>query len=244
MHGSLLLLDTRADSYVPPAARMALLLFYVLWGYLAEKRPALFIKLVYPVSAVLVLFLFSIIMVARSAVPALGVIIGIATSIIHFAIFGSIPFVILSFRSNPRWFYLFTCINNVCVSVSMVLAGLGAAAQISTILVVLISVLCVCILLLLLRGVETSVGPAASSAPYEAELMLAPDARNSRLRATGLTRREAEVAELLYQGKTRADIASTLCVAPITVDNHITKIYAKLGVKSLGAFFVKINQMI
>lgn len=57
-----------------------------------------------------------------------------------------------------------------------------------------------------------------------------PDA--TRLRELGLTRREAEVLELVAIGRTNAQIADVLVVSPATVRKHLEKIYAKLGVHS------------
>ena len=48
----------------------------------------------------------------------------------------------------------------------------------------------------------------------------------------GLSRREAEVFELLRRGYTARSIADTLCVAESTVQSHAKRIYGKLGVHS------------
>jgi DNA-binding CsgD family transcriptional regulator len=45
-----------------------------------------------------------------------------------------------------------------------------------------------------------------------------------------LTRREREIAELVAEGKTNAEIAAALWVAPGTVKKHLDNIYAKIGV--------------
>jgi DNA-binding CsgD family transcriptional regulator len=45
-----------------------------------------------------------------------------------------------------------------------------------------------------------------------------------------LTRRERQIAELLGEGLTNAEIAATLWVAPSTVKKHLEHIYAKTGV--------------
>jgi DNA-binding CsgD family transcriptional regulator len=50
--------------------------------------------------------------------------------------------------------------------------------------------------------------------------------------AAGLTVREAEVARLVAGGASNAGIAATLSVTEATVKAHLTKIYAKLGVRS------------
>lgn len=45
-----------------------------------------------------------------------------------------------------------------------------------------------------------------------------------------LTPREREIVELVAQGKTNAEIASALWVAPSTVKKHLENVYEKLGV--------------
>ena len=54
----------------------------------------------------------------------------------------------------------------------------------------------------------------------------------TRSHGAGLTAREAEVAGLLADGLTNADIAERLVVSPKTVDHHVTAVLAKLGVKN------------
>ena len=45
-----------------------------------------------------------------------------------------------------------------------------------------------------------------------------------------LTGREAEVLDLVSRGATNAEIASALCVSQRTVEGHLSRIFAKLGV--------------
>lgn len=45
-----------------------------------------------------------------------------------------------------------------------------------------------------------------------------------------LTRREREIVELVAEGKTNAEIAATLWVAPSTVKKHLENVYAKTGI--------------
>ncbi|HET6241672.1 MAG TPA: LuxR C-terminal-related transcriptional regulator [Arthrobacter sp.] len=47
---------------------------------------------------------------------------------------------------------------------------------------------------------------------------------------TGLTAREAEILELVSEGGTNAGIAAELCVSQRTVEGHLSRIFAKLGV--------------
>jgi DNA-binding CsgD family transcriptional regulator/tetratricopeptide (TPR) repeat protein len=47
-----------------------------------------------------------------------------------------------------------------------------------------------------------------------------------------LTRREREIAGLAAAGRSTRDIAETLFVSPRTVDNHLQRVYGKLGISS------------
>lgn len=47
-----------------------------------------------------------------------------------------------------------------------------------------------------------------------------------------LTRREAEVLELLAHGLTNAEIADRLFISPKTVEHHVSRILDKLGLRS------------
>jgi DNA-binding CsgD family transcriptional regulator len=47
-----------------------------------------------------------------------------------------------------------------------------------------------------------------------------------------LTAREREVLVLLARNQTNRDIAAAMFVTPGTVKTHVTRIFAKLGVKS------------
>jgi len=49
---------------------------------------------------------------------------------------------------------------------------------------------------------------------------------------TTLTDREMEILRLLAQGKRPADVAAKLFVSVKTVKNHLTSVYAKLGVQT------------
>jgi DNA-binding CsgD family transcriptional regulator len=51
----------------------------------------------------------------------------------------------------------------------------------------------------------------------------------------GLTEREREVLALVAKGKTNAEIAETLWIAPSTVRKHLENVYAKLGVRTRTA---------
>ncbi|OEU86077.1 hypothetical protein DB35_10365 [Streptomyces abyssalis] len=53
--------------------------------------------------------------------------------------------------------------------------------------------------------------------------------------AKHLTRREAEITDLVCSGLTNAEVAGTLTVSKRTVDNHLQNIYRKLGVRNRAA---------
>jgi DNA-binding CsgD family transcriptional regulator len=48
----------------------------------------------------------------------------------------------------------------------------------------------------------------------------------------GLTRREREIAQLAAQGRSSPEIARDLVVSVRTVDNHLQRVYTKLGITS------------
>jgi DNA-binding CsgD family transcriptional regulator len=52
------------------------------------------------------------------------------------------------------------------------------------------------------------------------------------LRALGLTRREAEVMQILARGKSNQEIASLMSVSVRTVQKHLENVYEKLGARS------------
>lgn len=51
-------------------------------------------------------------------------------------------------------------------------------------------------------------------------------------RAMGLSTREVEVMECLVRGCANKEIAAALDVSPSTVDTHLRRLFAKLGVHS------------
>jgi DNA-binding NarL/FixJ family response regulator len=51
----------------------------------------------------------------------------------------------------------------------------------------------------------------------------------------GLTSREQQILSWVARGKTNAEVAETLCIAPSTVRKHLDNIYAKLGVRTRTA---------
>jgi DNA-binding CsgD family transcriptional regulator len=53
-----------------------------------------------------------------------------------------------------------------------------------------------------------------------------------RTRVEGLTPAERRVADLVTEGRTNREVAATLFLGERTVASHLTRIYAKLGVRS------------
>jgi DNA-binding CsgD family transcriptional regulator len=53
-----------------------------------------------------------------------------------------------------------------------------------------------------------------------------------RTRAEGLTAAEQRVAALVAEGRTNREVAAALFLAERTVASHLSRIYAKLGVRS------------
>jgi DNA-binding CsgD family transcriptional regulator len=74
--------------------------------------------------------------------------------------------------------------------------------------------------------------PAAERISQELEIA---GAAPKRYRFDEMTASERRVAELAAEGKTNREIAEELFVTPKTVENHLTRVYAKLGVSSRKA---------
>ncbi|MGV9779585.1 response regulator transcription factor [Streptosporangium sp. NPDC003464] len=47
----------------------------------------------------------------------------------------------------------------------------------------------------------------------------------------GLTDREREILILITRGRSNSEIAADLTVSPSTVKNHVTSLFAKIGVR-------------
>jgi DNA-binding CsgD family transcriptional regulator len=69
-----------------------------------------------------------------------------------------------------------------------------------------------------------------------------PDPPPATLPAFGLTRREVEVIALIIEGKTNAQIATTLVISRSTVRRHVEHILRKLDVSSRAAAAVKASR--
>jgi len=79
--------------------------------------------------------------------------------------------------------------------------------------------------------IATSCGARQTAATAAEELEIA-GAAPKRLAFDELTASERRVAEYAAEGRTNREIAEELFVTPKTVENHLTKVYAKLGVSS------------
>jgi DNA-binding NarL/FixJ family response regulator len=64
-------------------------------------------------------------------------------------------------------------------------------------------------------------------------------ARRSRGRSRGLTEAEAKVAVLAARGTSNAEIAASLVVSVRTVEAHLSRVYAKLGLQSRRELMVR-----
>ncbi|MEV4316710.1 AAA family ATPase [Actinocrispum sp. NPDC049592] len=67
-------------------------------------------------------------------------------------------------------------------------------------------------------------------------------AARPRSNGCGLTNREREIAGLVAAGRTNQQIATQLAISPRTVENHLTRIFAKFGVTSRAAVAGRLAQ--
>jgi DNA-binding CsgD family transcriptional regulator len=75
---------------------------------------------------------------------------------------------------------------------------------------------------------EVAAGPTGPLLVLEEERAIGAEA----LRALGLTARQAEILQLLAQGRGTAQIAADLFISPQTVRKHLEHVYERLGVHS------------
>jgi DNA-binding CsgD family transcriptional regulator len=67
---------------------------------------------------------------------------------------------------------------------------------------------------------------------HEAVAMALEEAHPTARRPGGLSSREREVAQLVARGMSSPEIGELLHLSSRTVDNHLGRIYAKLGLSS------------
>lgn len=93
---------------------------------------------------------------------------------------------------------------------------------------------------------DICVRACAIGAPYQSSIMLLierasrEDVVRSALENYPLTPREAEVAGLVLRGYSNRRIADHLVLAESTVEDHLKRIFAKLGVRSRSSLSSKI----
>ena len=59
---------------------------------------------------------------------------------------------------------------------------------------------------------------------------------------TQLTEREREILDLIAAGRSNAEITSRLVLSPKTVRNHVSNVFAKLGVRSRAEAIVRARE--
>jgi DNA-binding NarL/FixJ family response regulator len=59
-----------------------------------------------------------------------------------------------------------------------------------------------------------------------------------------LTRRESEILEMLYEGKSNTEIADIFVLSLKTIRNHVSNIFNKMGVNSRTAAIVQVRKML
>jgi DNA-binding CsgD family transcriptional regulator len=62
--------------------------------------------------------------------------------------------------------------------------------------------------------------------------------------ADGLTERERDVAELVARGRTNREVAEALFLSEKTVENHLSRVYAKLGLRSRGELIASLGPQV
>ena len=65
-----------------------------------------------------------------------------------------------------------------------------------------------------------------------------------RTRSEGLTPAEQRVADLVVKGRTNAEVAAALFLSERTVASHLTRVYAKLGVRSRTELARKLSESV
>jgi DNA-binding NarL/FixJ family response regulator len=88
----------------------------------------------------------------------------------------------------------------------------------------------------LIEGVRVVHRGESAVAPRLLTQLIGTFVRASRPRAVpaelaGLTDREREILVLIARGRSNAEIAADLSVSPSTVKNHVTSLFAKIGVR-------------
>lgn len=85
--------------------------------------------------------------------------------------------------------------------------------------------------------------PVSAAPSIQAAAASPPAPPDTRSQLSALTRREAEVADLIASGYSNGDIAKKLYLSEHTVKDHAKHIYAKLGVHSRFELAALVNRM-
>ncbi|MFC5834304.1 response regulator [Nonomuraea insulae] len=80
------------------------------------------------------------------------------------------------------------------------------------------------------RG-ESAVAPRLLTRLIGAFVRTSPPRQEAAPELGGLTEREREILVLIARGRSNAEIAAELSVSPSTVKNHVTSLFAKIGVR-------------
>jgi DNA-binding CsgD family transcriptional regulator len=84
-------------------------------------------------------------------------------------------------------------------------------------------------------GDELRVGPVVLRFGYVGGGVYQPSAAGSEAGDSELSPRELEVARLVAEGLTNADVGKRLHISPATVGRHLSNIYQRLGIHSRAA---------
>ena len=91
------------------------------------------------------------------------------------------------------------------------------------------------------KPVETP--PASAPSPAEDEPAPSEECLRRLARENDLTKRELEVLTEYVAGKSRAEIGRTLFISESTVKNHISSIFAKLGVTGKKELIARLRRL-
>ena len=79
---------------------------------------------------------------------------------------------------------------------------------------------------------EGQPAPSDGSLPEQARSELARIGGRSAVAGDELSETEQRIADLVAQGRTNKEVAAALSLSPKTVEWNLSKVYAKLGVRS------------
>ncbi|MDR0908393.1 MAG: helix-turn-helix transcriptional regulator [Spirochaetaceae bacterium] len=209
-------------------------------AWFAGRNPKYFIKILYPIAAI-ILVVSKLLLITAS--PAIDSIVQVFTTLVSITVFISLPFVLLYVNKSARLFVLISQMNQICWMASLFFAAITFSIGLGQYVDMIFMILLMVMYLLLLYGTSRQL-KAPTKAAEQIPLQATPspeELRQAVYTKNKFTKREIEVAELLYQGAARSGIAEKLFISEITVDTHIQHIYQKLGVNKLAGFFSLMN---